>query len=411
MNCLEFNDLLFSYIDSEFEGSLELDDSRRKEFEEHIKTCPSCEKEYNAYQKMINDIHALPMEELPKGYCKKLNARLEDARLDIFKKKRSNLVKYVGIAASCVLVISAIYFAGNNFGGFSKDMNDMLARNENSSGYGTEEKSSLPPDMARDDAVPDALEMENKDDKDLALSHQKFGLTSLQAENKIIKSGSLEIEILDFDKFIEDLNGVIKDKNGYIEHSQTSVRHKTEYKEYRYANLKLRVPQEDFYDVVDYIDDESDVYNKYINEKDVTKDYYDKQNILTNLEVQESRLRELYDKAENVTEILALENEIRRVRTEIDAYSIDLRNIDDRVNMASIELTVTEIEGRSINIKASDDLWSRAKKGFIRTVNGIIDFVQNLVVWMISYILVIIPALILGIIIYRLIKKRIIKIR
>lgn len=81
MNCTEFSELLFSYIEGE------LNDSQRKLFEEHIKTCSSCEKEFRAYQKMMNDIHTLPMEEMPKGYCKKLHGKIEDAQISLIRKK------------------------------------------------------------------------------------------------------------------------------------------------------------------------------------------------------------------------------------------------------------------------------------------------------------------------------------
>ena len=48
MKCIEFNEMLFSYIDGE------LNDSQNKEFQEHMKNCPSCKKEYEAYKKMID---------------------------------------------------------------------------------------------------------------------------------------------------------------------------------------------------------------------------------------------------------------------------------------------------------------------------------------------------------------------
>ena len=402
MNCKEFNELLFSYIEGE------LDDSQKKLFEEHMKTCSSCEKEYKAYQKMINDIHALPMEELPKGYCKKLHGKLEDAQISKIRKKRNNYIKYIGIAASCVLVISAIYFAGDNFNGFNQSK-----MNDSASDYGINKDYASTTDNADIKAESGAQENENYTiaqdktaDTNNIMAKQRSMFSMQDMESKIIKSGSLDVQTLDFDKFVEQLNQVVRDNNGYFELNETSVRYKTEDKEYKDANIKLRVPQESFYDIVNFIESQADVYNQNVNETDVSKEYYDTQNSLTNLQVQEQRLRELYDKAENIADILAIENEIRRVRTEIDTYSIDLSNIDDRVNMATISLTITEIEGKNINMPSSQGLWGKSKEGFVRTVNNIIDFIENIIVWIISYLPVIIPLLIIGFIIYRVIKKR-----
>ncbi len=394
MNCIEFSELLFSYIEGE------LNDSQKKLFEEHIKTCSSCEKEYKAYQKMINDIHTLPMEELPKGYCKRLHGKLEDAQINKVRKKRNNYIKYIGIAASCVLIVSAIYFAGNNFNGFNqnKAMEDSVNYDT-----GMNEKNSETP-MPAENRETTADENTNT-----MIANQKSSFSIQEMESKIIKSGRLDLQTLDFEKFIVELNNVVRNNNGYFEYNETSVRYKTEDKEYKNASIKLRVPQETFDDVVNFVDNQAEVYNRRVNETDVTKEYYDTQNILTNLQVQENRLRELYDKAANITDILALENEIRRIRTEIDTYSINLSNIDDRVNMATLELNITEVEGKNINIPTSKGLWGKSKEGFVRTVNNIIDFIESIIVWIISYLPVIIPLLIVGFIIFRVVKKRISK--
>ena len=57
------------------------------------------------------------------------------------------------------------------------------------------------------------------------------------------------------------------------------------------------MPQADFDRVIEFIEEKSEVFNKYMAETDVTKDYYDKKNIVTNLEIQEQTLRGLFEKA------------------------------------------------------------------------------------------------------------------
>ena len=396
MKCEEYYELLFSYIDEE------LSDSQKKKFEEHMNTCSSCKKEYDAYKKMTDNIHALPQEELPKGYCKRLHGKLEDAQVNKVRKKRNNYIKYFSIAASCVLIISAIYFAGNGKNGLAKS--ESMDSNRFDMATEDSKSESMPQDNLN--INEDSFTIADNSNGEAGLN-QKSMMFAQSIENKIIKSGRLETHTLQFDKFIEELSQIVRDNNGYIEYNETTVRYKTEDKEYKDANIKLRVPQDTFYDIVSYIDDQSDVYNRYVNETDVTKEYYDTQNVLNNLQVQEDRLRELYDKAENITDILALENEIRRIRTEIDTYSINLADIDDRVNMATIELTVTEIAGKNINMLSSKGLWGKSKEGFVRTVNDIIDCIENIIVWLISYLPIFIPIVIIGFILYRVVKKKI----
>jgi len=401
LNCIEFKELIQDYIDDEFDDSTMLTSEIKKEFEEHMEACPACKAEFTVYQKMINSIHALKPEKLPEGYCKRLNTKIKSARVDIIRKKRINFTKYVGIAAAFILVVFAVNFALSNLGGYSKNARDM-AINENSGSYESKGLADAgnPPESPKSEGS-------NEFTKDDSSSNQTQGLLAakMAPQEKIIKSGSLYIETIEFDKLVESLNQEIRDKNGYIENSEISIRIKTENKSYRYANLNIRVPQELFDDIIKFIEERSDVNSRNISESDVTKNYYDKQNVITNLEIQESRLRELYSKAENITDILALENEIRRIRTEIDANSFDLRDIDDRVSMATIQLSITERGDKEVNIKAEDGLWTRAKKGFIKTTNSIIAFIQSLIIWLISYALFIIPVVIVGIIIYRRVKK------
>lgn len=419
MNCVEFRELMDDYLDSvsqsdkwvmqidkyEQEAST-LTDGKKKEFEEHMEACSTCKAEFIAYQKMINSIHTLKPEKLPEGYCKRLNEKLKVAKVEVARKKRINYTKYIGIAAAFVLVFVVGMFALNNIG-MNLNKSENIAMDK-STGDAAPAPSAPNYGMA---AVEDAKAMDDvyytQDyyNKDEANEKELLLASKVAIQEKIIKTGSLNIETLEFDKFVESLNQEIKNNNGYIENSEIIIRYKTETRSYRYANFNLRVPQEVFDNIIIFIEEESEVSRKNISENDVTKSYYDKQNILTNLEIQENRLRELYSKAENITDILALENEIRRIRTEIDSYSIDLRNIDDRVSMSTIQLSVTEIEGNEISIKAEDGLWTRAKKGFIRTVNNILDMIQSIVIWIISYSIIIIPLIAVGILTYKRIKK------
>ncbi len=401
MDCIKFKELIQDYIDAELDNSITLTSEAKKEFEEHMEACSACKAEFTAYQKMINSVHALKPEKLPEGYCKRLNTRLKSSKLEVIRKKKFKYTRYIGIAAAFVLVALIVNFALNGIGNNSISMNDM-AINDNYANYdakGEADNGATAPEAPRDDAKSDESYVAQKNMTLTSQTSQK------PSQEKIIKSGYLYIETIEFDKLIESLSLEIKNVNGYIENSEISIREKIENKSYRYANLNLRVPKEVFENIIIYIEGNSEVTTKNISETDVTKDYYDKQNILTNLQIQENRLRELYGKAETITDILALENEIRRIRTEIDTYSIDLSNIDDRVSMATIQLGIVEIQDKDINIKAEDGLWTKAKKGFIRTINNIIDFLQALIIWLISYILIIIPVVVVVIITYLRIKK------
>ena len=116
-------------------------------------------------------------------------------------------------------------------------------------------------------------------------------------------------------------------------------------------------------------------------------------------------MRELFDKATTVEEMLQIENELNRVRTEIDALNISLSDIDDRVSMSTISLEFEEVKEANFNLKSEKGVWGRAKEGFINTINSIARWFGNLVVSLISSAPILIPVVVIFVVLFIKIKK------
>ena len=169
--------------------------------------------------------------------------------------------------------------------------------------------------------------------------------------------------------------------------------------------MKIRIPQESFNEAVSYLEETAEIRRKNINEADVTKEYYEKDNKVKNLEIQEQHLRELFEKAATVEEMLQIENELRRIRTEIDELNISLADIDDRASMSTIDLEVEEVREVNFTLKSEKGVWERAKEGFISTINSIVRGIGNLIVNLVSSSPILIPAIVIFIILLLKIKK------
>jgi len=222
---------------------------------------------------------------------------------------------------------------------------------------------------------------------------------------KIIKTGTISAQTEDYDMFLNDLSMKVSSMGGFLESNNTEVYQVYNEKKLMYASIRIRVPQESFYELVDYLENTVDVRRKNINETDVTKEYYEKDNKVKNLEVQEQHLRELFEKATTVEEILLIENELRRIRTEIDALNISLSDINDRAKMSTVNLEIEEVMTASLTLKTKDSVWDRSKEGFINTVNGIIRAVENLIVGIVSSSPILVPAIIICIVGFLKIRK------
>jgi len=418
MNCNEIKDLLSLYVDDE------LNEEEKKMVEEHLQNCEDCQKELEEYKKIIQALKNLPEEEPPVGYCKRLHEKLlsEEApnkiiNAEIPKKKTNNRfvwVKYGGLAAAFVLVF--VVYAINNPGmlNMGNAKSESIAYDSNSMAPATEPAPSAPTDGKYGSNYDYSMAENQKgkpaegatEDKVVDSEEQSYSLMNVSSrEMKVIKAGSISAQTDDYEKFLGELSAKLQSLGGFLESNNTEVYQVYENEKLMYGSLKLRVPQDGFYELVDYLEKSSEVRRKNINETDVTKEYYEKDNKVQNLEAQEGHLRELFEKAQTVEEMLLIENELRRVRTEIDALNTSLSDIDERASMSTIDLEVEEVLTANFTITNQDSVWERAKEGFINTVNGIIRAVENLLIYLVSVSPVLIPAVIILIVILAKFKK------
>ncbi len=411
MKCDEISDKLSLYIDNE------LSSEEMQQVEDHLNSCENCQKNLDDYKKLISVLQSLPEEEPPEGYCKRLHEKLlmeksqkETKRTSkIISFNRSKWLKYGSIAAALVLVFLV---AGiNNLGNMGLGMKnktesgyDMSAAEAPGQNFGGAAAPTAPmeapamPEEAGGMAYDDEYKY-NRGEIAYQSSDSMVTTSSIyQREMKIIKTGTISAQTEDYDKFINDLSMKINSLGGFLESNNTEVYQVYNEKKLMYGNIRIRVPQESFYEMVDYLENTVDVRRKNISETDVTKEYYEKDNKVKNLEIQEQHLRELFEKAATVEEMLLIENELRRVRTEIDALNLSLSDINDRAKMSTISLDVEEVMTASLTLKTKDSVWDRAKEGFINTVNGIIRGVENIIVGIVSSSPILIPAIIICVI-------------
>jgi len=398
MNCNEIKDMLPLYIDGE------LEDTEKKLVEEHIEKCENCKKELEEYKKIIYMLQNMTEEEPPKGYCKRLHEKLLKTKVEKKISTRSRWIKYGSIAAAFVLVVSVIYTTSNFRMG-------SMNKSESNTSYDTTMQATEAP------AAPEladeygggkygiASEEDAKAKDDGVMMRATYEIQD-ERELKIIKSGSITTQTEGYDLFINELLLKVEELGGYTEQNNTNVSSSYNDKKLKYGYLKLRVPQDRFNELVIFLEESSEVNQKNIVETDVTKEYYEKDNQVKNLELQEVHLRELFEKAQTVEEMLQIENELRRIRTEIDALNISLSDIDDRASMSTITIEVQEVLKANITMSNRDNVWERAKEGFINTINGIVELGENLIVALISLLPVLLPLLIILIIVFIKFKKR-----
>ncbi|MCX7779908.1 MAG: DUF4349 domain-containing protein [Negativicutes bacterium] len=93
------------------------------------------------------------------------------------------------------------------------------------------------------------------------------------------------------------------------------------------------------------------VKNRSQSAQDVTDEYIDVNARLENLKLQEKRLREILSQAKTVDDIIKIEAELTKVRTQLDAAATRLKNLTGRIEMSTLTITLKET-------RTAASLWS-----------------------------------------------------
>ena len=419
MNCREFNEKLSLYIDNE------LEDNEKNEFDLHLNKCDECKKSYEEMIKILQLTSEVEDKDLPENYKSSLRSKLE---LEIKEnKKKLNFKLLTSVAACFLLLIVSFGFIIDNINLFGVKQQIM---EDNSSQYGAydEPEASESPTVRNFTAGDKQSEGRTSEDLEKSKvyktqqgSHSfSDSIESLNESNnrentgvKIIKEAYLTLEIKKYDNSLNNIVTFVNERNGYIENSETwyyNPNVKSEdfdrKNQLKRGTLRIRIPQQNFDEALKLLNSEGLISSKQTSSRNITQSYYDTENIIKNLEIQEERLREILKKAENVEEILRVENELNRVRTEIDRNKGTIRGWDNLVNYSTIIVSLIETENNTETIQKLDaGILSKAKEGFISTINSIINFLERAFIFLITIIPVIIIIVIFIILVFMIIKR------
>ncbi len=164
-------------------------------------------------------------------------------------------------------------------------------------------------------------------------------------ENRIIiKTVHMEGETKAFDDSLAFIKSEVATLGGYIQSSD--INNGDSYsggKGVSRANMTIRIPAEKLSELLSSVGDRINVtYNKE-NIDDITDKYTDTEARINALKTQEARLLELLAAAENLNDIITLEEKLGAVRYEIESYTAQIRNYDTLVKYSTVYLNIREV--------------------------------------------------------------------
>ena len=160
----------------------------------------------------------------------------------------------------------------------------------------------------------------------------------IQIETKIIRNAYMSIEIEDYFLASQKVEAYAKKYGGYVSNSDASADMNSKHS----GTMTIRVPELHFDAVMAELTLLGDVKSKNTNGNDVTEEYIDLESRISSSKAHEERLTAMYKNATNVKEMMNIENELLRVRTDIESMQGRLRYMDNRVEMSTITVHLYE---------------------------------------------------------------------
>lgn len=199
-------------------------------------------------------------------------------------------------------------------------------------------------------------------------------------DRKLITTVNIQAETKGYDDFISWLESHTAGAGGYIESSDMYAYNENE----RSCELTLRIPADKLDGFLQEMGESCNILQRSVTEEDVTLNYVDAESYRDALLVEQERLMELLERAENLTDIMSIEDRLTTVRYELQNYESTLRVYDNQINYSTVHLSVHEVAELT---EPEPESWgSRALQGMKENAKDIGHFFQELGLFIVTHI-------------------------
>lgn len=225
---------------------------------------------------------------------------------------------------------------------------------------------------------------------------------AVQSEEGVTGAGTAQpmvIRTAMLDMRVDEIEGSVKDVRAAAKRNQATIEQLTvtggdtgprplegaqsAYPTPANATITLRVPADRLDALSRDVASLGTVITQSSSSDDVTQQYVDMAARLKNLKAEEARLRSFFDRARKVSDLLAVERELSRVRGEIEAMQAQVDYLKRQVARATLTVTMTE-PGPVIQPSGTD--W-----GFIEAVRRGVQAAAALLTTLLTVLIAVAP--------------------
>ena len=191
---------------------------------------------------------------------------------------------------------------------------------------------------------------------------------------KIIKNGTLSLEVNNLEKAKKRVDSLVQQMNGYYgSETYHNWSNKTDY------SLQIRVPADYFERLVVNLEaGVGKVTDKNLKALDVTEQYTDIEIRLTNKRNYLIRYQELVRQAKTVKEVLDIEERIRDLEEEIESAQGRLRYLSDQISYSTLTLTISMPTDYKFEMNKQPKFVERFKRSIVSGWQGFVGLILAL---------------------------------
>ncbi len=160
------------------------------------------------------------------------------------------------------------------------------------------------------------------------------------SDRKIISTGNITVEVDDVQSAVTAVEALAESMGGYVEVLSSSGGD-----EFSRASLTIRVPQGQFASAYDRIRELGEVLNEHQGSEDVSEQFIDLEARLNSAKREEQSFLNLLGRATSVSDVLTIERELARVRSDIERYQGRLDFLSRQVDLSTIWVELVPEEG------------------------------------------------------------------
>lgn len=268
--------------------------------------------------------------------------------------------KRMSLAVMAVVVL-AIIFAAGVLGCGSDEGSESLGDEAVSM---WDKSIQEEPDMEATSSAPDASQGEDSSIEELSGNVSDVS-TLPQLQLLVIKTALVRMETSEgeYTKIRTDAVSIASSVGGYVESESSSK----DDEGLTYASITLRVPSQNFDEVMSQVSELGEVTSSEVSTKDVSSEYVDLESRLKHLQAEEAFYLTLMGQAQTIEEMITIREHLSSIQLEKEQIQGRKNFLDQQISYSTVTLTVEEVSPQ----EEEEGFWASVKEAFKSFARGL----------------------------------------